>query len=439
MDKKYNFLNLPQSIEFGYPVTFNGVTTIRSTGRIEFIYDAFGTKMRKTVTLIDLGGADVSSDVTDYMGEYEYKNKVLSRIQNTEGSCVRQSNGSFLYEYSLKDHLGNTRVTFSDNNGDMSINPDNEVSQINHYAPFGLNLEGNWNGASGANKYAYNGKEWNDDFGLGWNDYGARFYDPAMARWNATDPKADKYKDVSSYCYANNNPIRFIDPDGMELYVANDDKKALADIVMSALRDMQEGETTFSMNKGQDYTQISVTTTSESGNSKTLAQVSSSDKKYLYMTSDSYIGTDRETGQTTTGQMTGHALNYSTTPRGDHDKELNRYLQPATKQLNGSDLSEAEKKAILQKSTDKFNKNWSKFDLAPIAGFDGQVIVNSKTDNSPKYTNIKGPSGPISRFYFTIHELQEVYLRTEGKGMSLDVAHDKTQKETDSIYQEPHN
>jgi hypothetical protein len=41
-------------------------------------------------------------------------------------------------------------------------------------------LEGNWNGAAGPNKYQYNGKEWNDDFGLSWNDYGARFYDPAV-------------------------------------------------------------------------------------------------------------------------------------------------------------------------------------------------------------------------------------------------------------------
>ena len=170
--------------------------------------------MRKTVILLDLGSEEVSREVTDYMGEYEYKNKVLSRIHNTEGAAVRQSNGSFLYEYTLKDHLGNTRVTFSDVNGDLSINPDNEVSQINHYAPFGLNLEGNWNGQNGANKVQYNGKEWNDDFGLGWNDYGARFYDPAMARWLAVDPLAEKYNHWSPYNYGMDSPIVNIDPDG---------------------------------------------------------------------------------------------------------------------------------------------------------------------------------------------------------------------------------
>ena len=172
--------------------------------------------MRKTVILLDLGGAEVSRDVTDYMGEYEYKNKVLSRIHNTEGSCIRQSNGSFVYEYNLKDHLGNTRVTFSDTNGDWNIDPNTEVSQINHYYPFGLNMEGNWNGQGGANKYQYNGKEWNDDFGLGWNDYGARFYDPAMARWLTKDPLAEKFISYNPYNYVMNRPTVMIDPNGME-------------------------------------------------------------------------------------------------------------------------------------------------------------------------------------------------------------------------------
>ena len=105
------------------------------------------------------------------------------------------------------------RVTFSDANNDGTVDV-TDIKQVNSYYPFGLNMEGSWNGAAGANKYQYNGKEWNDDFGLGWNDYGARFYDPAVARWNGIDILAEKYSSWNPYSYVKNNPLKYVDPDG---------------------------------------------------------------------------------------------------------------------------------------------------------------------------------------------------------------------------------
>ena len=80
-------------------------------------------------------------------------------------------------------------------------------------------MEGNWNGAAGNNKIQYNGKEWNDDFGLGWSDYGARFYDPAIARWGAVDPLSEKYNKWSPYNYTMNNPVKYIDPNGKDIII----------------------------------------------------------------------------------------------------------------------------------------------------------------------------------------------------------------------------
>jgi len=170
---------------------------------IDYLYDATGTKLQKVTSSDRAAGLP-----TDYSGPFVYEDSKLAFIQTSEGRIV-PDHEEYEYEYFLKDHLGNTRVVF---------NEQGEVLQSNSYYPFGGTMEGlkYTAGLNPENKYLYNGKELQDDFGLDWYDYGARFYDPALGRWHAVDPHADKYYEWSPYNYVYNNPINAIDPDGRD-------------------------------------------------------------------------------------------------------------------------------------------------------------------------------------------------------------------------------
>jgi RHS repeat-associated protein len=118
----------------------------------------------------------------------------------------RQRNaGSRRYYHA--DLLGSTR----------SVVEDTTVVESYDFEPWGLLMPGRT--LAGPTKEGFTGKEQDAETGLDY--FGARYYMPALARWTAVDPLAEKHLEWSPYNYVLNNPLVLIDPDGRQVS-AND-------------------------------------------------------------------------------------------------------------------------------------------------------------------------------------------------------------------------
>jgi Leucine-rich repeat (LRR) protein len=92
----YNHMNLPLQV------------TKVSGEYIKYFYDATGRKLCQQVYT----SASVLTKQTDYAGELFYENDTLKFINHEEGRVV-MTGTTPEYQYHLKDHLGNVRVTFT--------------------------------------------------------------------------------------------------------------------------------------------------------------------------------------------------------------------------------------------------------------------------------------------------------------------------------------
>lgn len=95
-DISYNHLNLPET------VTFTGGKSI------SYIYDAAGMKLAK------IANDNGSISRTDYLGGFVYENNELQFFAHEEGRVRKDYLGNLVYDFFVKDHLGNTRMTLTE-------------------------------------------------------------------------------------------------------------------------------------------------------------------------------------------------------------------------------------------------------------------------------------------------------------------------------------
>ena len=193
-------------------ITYNHLGRIERVSRndtvlVNYCYLADGTK----VSALDGYGNGLL-----YRGSLTYRKEgnsiTLESAEYDQGRIVADASGynGYLVLIHIPDHLGNVRVVADE---------DCNVLERNGYYPFGLR----WSVGSDleSNRYRFNGKEEQSEFGLPYIDYGARQYDPILARWSAPDPLAEKYYGISPYAFCSNNPINYVDPDGRREWPVN--------------------------------------------------------------------------------------------------------------------------------------------------------------------------------------------------------------------------
>jgi len=194
-----------------------------------------------------------ASGVVDYVDGFIYIDGVFQSFAHSQGRVNVGDIGTF-NEYFISDHLGNTRVIYADLDASGTIDVNENICEMleeYHYyhvaapedegrrlaridpaaqrGPFGEEMTGLWTPDEehlGHSKYRYNGKEKQTELDAlsdeaiakseGWYNYGARYYDPQIARFTGVDPIADQFPHLSTYNYASNDPITNVDLHGLQ-------------------------------------------------------------------------------------------------------------------------------------------------------------------------------------------------------------------------------
>jgi len=117
---------------------------------------------------------------------------------------ITASGARFYYH---RDHLGNIRA--------VSNASGNTVRWTDYFAYGAIRDE--WSVQTGRDNYGYTGKELDRENGL--NYFGGRYFDALTGVWNSVDPLWAKYPSLSPYTYGAQNPLKFIDTDGKDIFV----------------------------------------------------------------------------------------------------------------------------------------------------------------------------------------------------------------------------
>ncbi len=250
---QYNSLNLPETITYidGHKV----MNTYDCLGRkVSVIYQV----SVPSVTTPQADGSSVTSNYyrtymrRSYSGNCIYRNDTLERILTTTGYITPEGE----YHHYLKDYQGNNRIV---------LNESGQTIERTDYYPYGMSFSD----SEHRQPYKYSGKELETMNGQRHLDYGARWMDYPVGRFTTIDRYCEKYYNLSPYLYCAGNPIMYIDPTGMEVWI-NDINYTIG---MS-----YSGTDEFIKN-----TIMALNTIAECGGEELISDLVKSEKKYNYI------------------------------------------------------------------------------------------------------------------------------------------------------------
>jgi RHS repeat-associated protein len=193
----------------GMYYSYDQENRITGAGGYTYVYDADGNRVEKTT-----GGSSPSGTLYWYMsagivGESDLSGTLQSEYVFFDGERVARVDlpGNTLHYY-LSDHLQSTS---------MLVSASGIVENESDYYPWGGERQIT---NTVSNHYKFTGKERDSESGLDY--FGKRYYSSGLGRWTSPDhPFADQHRiDPQSwniYAYARNNPLRYIDDNGLEV------------------------------------------------------------------------------------------------------------------------------------------------------------------------------------------------------------------------------
>ncbi|WP_051891349.1 DUF6443 domain-containing protein [Chryseobacterium sp. JM1] len=289
----YNHLNLPNRIQKETLISGGFGSNLQESTR--YIYRADGAKLHKDYNYYTGRNNNPVTSSVDYLDGFQYTGEISGGILDPWGTVganmqlqfVPTSEGYYdfvqnKYIYQYKDHLGNIRLSFYKDSNNAAT-----IDRTTDYYPFGLTFGDNGLNSYGSLSpnytYGYNGKEFQSETKM--YDYGARMYMPELGRWGVTDPLAEKYFNISPYAYAANNPIIYVDPNGMDVILYGEEAQQL----FERLKNATSLKLTYDKESKKLGIEGAVNVKKLKGYDKTLYDAITNDKKVINIKTDSDV------------------------------------------------------------------------------------------------------------------------------------------------------